>query len=74
MEQFPEEQFMIITDHDNAIIGFDVKTMVLVYSVNQILKNLQQHMTKDEAIEFFDYNISEAYVGEKTPLFIYDTN
>jgi hypothetical protein len=29
-------------------------------------------MNYDEAIEFFDFNISGSYVGEKTPIWCYD--
>jgi hypothetical protein len=27
-------------------------------------------MTYDEAVEYFNFNVSDAYVGEKTPAFI----
>jgi hypothetical protein len=29
-------------------------------------------MTHEEAIEFFDFNIAGAYVGEYTPIYMYE--
>lgn len=29
-------------------------------------------MSYEEAIEYFDYNVSGAYVGEKTPIWVDD--
>lgn len=44
---------------------------VLCYSVDMILSQLEQDgMTREEAQEFFDFNIIGAYMGEGTPLFI----
>lgn len=58
---------------DNAIIGVDYKQGKLVYSVELILEQLMEDsdMTLEEAIEYFDFNIGNAYVGEMTPLFIW---
>ena len=58
---------------DNAIIGVDYKQGKLVYSVELILEQLMvdSDMTLEEAIEYFDFNIGCAYVGEMTPLFIW---
>jgi hypothetical protein len=30
-------------------------------------------MTYEEALEFYDFNIGSAYVGEQTPIYIDDT-
>jgi hypothetical protein len=29
-------------------------------------------MSEEEAMEYFEYNVSNAYVGEKTPIWCYD--
>ena len=29
-------------------------------------------MTEEEALEYFDYNVQGAWVGEGTPIFVYD--
>lgn len=58
---------------DNAILGYSTELRV-VYSVNQIMETLVERdgMTPDEAIEYFEYNISCAYVGEYTPIYMYE--
>jgi len=46
---------------------------VLVYSVELCLDVLEQRgMTRDEAVDYFEYNVGGAYVGEETPIFVYD--
>ena len=58
---------------DEAIIGVDEKDMRLIYSVSKCIDILKKDgMNYDEAIEFFDFNISGSYVGEKTPIWCYD--
>ena len=58
---------------DDACIGTDYKSLRLVYSVERILQILieRDNMDMEEAIEFFDFNIGNAYVGEMTPLFVW---
>lgn len=62
---------------DDAIIGVstrDGSVSVLAYSVEKIIEILinDQEMDRDEAWEFFDFNISQLSIGEKTPLLVYD--
>ena len=46
---------------------------VLVYSVERCLDVLEERgMTRDEAVDYFEYNVGGAYVGEETPIFVYD--
>ena len=74
IENYPDETFLVMEGHDNAIIGVDMNTMRLVYSVTAILENLMaQGMDDEEAIEFYEYNIASAYFGEKTPVLCEDT-
>ena len=58
---------------DNAILGYSSDCRV-IYSVNQIMQTLVERdgMTPDEAIEFFNFNIECAYVGEYTPIYMYE--
>jgi hypothetical protein len=58
---------------DESIIGIDTKGRV-TYSVSKIIQTLinRDGMTEEEAREFFDFNIDGAYVGEYTPIFIYE--
>lgn len=61
---------------DKAIIGFEQNGWRVVYSRNSVIDILMERdgMDADEAIDFAEYNIFGAYVGEKTPLWIEDYN
>ena len=59
---------------DEAIIGVDYKQGKYVYSIELMLEKMMQeptNMTMEEAIEYFDFNIGCAYVGEMTPIYIW---
>lgn len=56
---------------DNAIIGISDGGKV-IYDIDKIISELcSQGMRHEEAIEWFDFNISSSYVGEYTPIHIY---
>jgi hypothetical protein len=47
--------------------------MRIIYSVKKCLDILEsQGMEMVEAIEYFDFNVKDAYVGEKTPIWCED--
>lgn len=58
---------------DSAIIGSEYHSHKVVYSIERILAVLMERdgMDMDEAVEFFDFNIAGAYVGEMTPLYVW---
>lgn len=71
----PEAMFLGSTEgeFDEAIIGIveSLSGNVLVYDVDRVLACLEkQGMDRNSAIEWFDYNIASAYMGEGTPVFI----
>jgi len=72
IEQYYEEDFLIADGFDEAIIGVEENEMRLIYSVSKCLKILEQDMSEIDAFEFFTYNVSGAYVGEKTPIWCWD--
>jgi hypothetical protein len=57
---------------DEAVIGVDLNTERLIYSVSKCIQVLCRDMSEEEAMEYFEYNVSNAYVGEKTPIWCYD--
>jgi len=59
---------------NDAVIGIDLNSMRLVYSVNKCTDILitRDGMTQEEAIEFLEFNTFGAYVGEKTPIWVHD--
>ena len=64
---------------DNALVGvyrprWTEELPIAVYSLTKTISELvEQGMDEEEAVEYFDYNIEGAYMGEYTPMFIDDT-
>ncbi len=70
------EEALICDGFDEAIIGVAQRINlgpVAAYSVEKILNILVERdgMTYEEAVEYFDFNIIGAGMGEFTPVFIY---
>jgi hypothetical protein len=67
---------MLVADgYDEAVLGIARRCSqpdLIAYDVEKIIEIL---MTRDdmtyEDVEFFDFNIAGAWVGEETPIFIY---
>lgn len=57
---------------DSACIGIDERSMRLIYSVRKCIKILMVDMDYDQAIEYFEFNISGAWVGDNTPIWCED--
>lgn len=72
IEQYYEEEFLIADGFDDAIIGVEENEMRLIYSVSKCLKILEQDMTELDAMEYFTFNVSGSYVGDKTPIWCWD--
>jgi len=71
-EQYQDESFLKADGFDEAIIGVDETSMRLIYSVSKCIQILCKDMNEEDAMEYFIYNVSGAYVGEKTPIWCYD--
>lgn len=63
---------MIKADGFNAaIIGVDNSAERIVYDKHKMIEILiKQGMTDDEAIEYLEYNVWCAYIGEHTPIYV----
>ena len=74
VERYPDEDFLIADGYDSAVLGVDTYKMVLIYSVVKVVEILveRDEMTPDQAMEFFDFNIAGAYMGEHTPIWLDD--
>jgi len=72
IDNFPDEEFLKADGFDEAIIGVDQYELRLIYSYSKCIKILMKDMSEEEAMEYFDYNVSGSYVGEKTPIWCYD--
>ena len=70
------EDALIADGLDEALIGVAERINlgpVASYSVEKIYEILMTRdgMTYEEAIEFFEYNIKGAWMGEYTPVYVY---
>ena len=72
IENYYEYDFLIADGFNDAVIGVDETSMRLIYSVSKCLEILQEYLDEEDAIEYFEYNVSGAYVGEQTPIWCYD--
>jgi hypothetical protein len=74
LDSYPDEDFLIADGLDEAIIGVDQSSMRLIYSVTNCISVLMKdgEMNEEDATDFFEFNVSGAYVGEKTPIWCYD--
>lgn len=68
-EHNPEALFA--DGHDHAIMGYSSDGRV-IYSVDLIVEGLMQDMSHEDALEYFSFNIECAYVGEYTPIYMYE--
>lgn len=72
LNNYPDDTFLLADGFDDAIIGLDEKEMRLIYSVSKCIDILSVDMSHEEAVEYFEFNVSGAYMGEKTPIWCYD--
>ena len=72
LEWYPEEELLIADGFDDAIIGVADDSMRLVYSIKKCVDILMKNMDEEDALEYFNFNVRCAYVGEKTPIWCID--
>lgn len=58
---------------DRAIMGYDCHGRV-IYSIDTIIETLVERdgMDWEEASEYFSFNIEGSWLGESTPIFMYE--
>ena len=74
-EELSEEfgDLLFADGFDDAILGVAERIgmeAVVAYSTPKIIEILARDMTEDEAVEYFEFNILGADVGERTPVFV----
>lgn len=66
---------MLPNGFNEAIIGLDTSTDVfrIIYDKDKMQQILidQDNMSETDAIEYLEYNVFNAYVGEGTPIYAY---
>jgi hypothetical protein len=67
-----DQQILTAVGFDEAFVGIGVQfnTPVAVYDYVKCIDILAEEMDYEDAIEFFEYNVIGAYVGEQTPIFL----
>ena len=72
MEILEEEECLTADGFDDALVGCTYGANVIaVYDINKMVEILMEEGTDyEDAVEFLDYNVVGAYLGEKTPLYI----
>jgi len=69
-----EHEFQYPTGHENAIVGVVERIgmdPVLCIDREVVLANLEaEGMTPEEAIEWFEFNILGAWMGDSTPCYL----
>jgi len=62
---------MILLDGlDDCIIGVSSKDCA-IYSYDRLVRHFNKDMSYEEAIEYVEFNIVGAYMGEYTPVIMY---
>jgi len=60
--------------YDDCIAGLGTRygqPSILIYDMARVLKKLESDgMTREEAVEYFHYNMIGAWVGDDTPAFL----
>jgi len=73
VEWFPDEEILKADGFDSAVIGIDVISMRLIYSYSLCVEILKSDdMSEEDALDYMEYNVVNAYVGDKTPIWCHD--
>ena len=69
-EEYPE--LLILDGFDEAIIGVVERAGLLAvcYDKSKILRILTRDMSEIEALEYYEFNILGAYMGESSPVYL----
>ena len=70
-----EDGLLLADGLEHAFIGlvmrFNVLDPIACYDVDEVIAGyIREGMTEEEAVEFFEFNVIGAWVGERTPCFI----
>ena len=72
MQVLEEEECLTADGFDDALVGCTYgANVVAVYDINKMVEILMEEGTDyEDAVDFLDYNVVGAYLGEKTPLYV----
>ena len=69
-DDYPD--LLTLDGFDEAIMGVveRIDLQVVCYNKTKILNILMKEMSHQEAIEYYEFNILGAYMGEATPVYL----
>jgi hypothetical protein len=72
-----DDKPLLADGFDSAVLGLSRGTLgadVAVYSIDRCIDILVKRdgMSEEEAIEFMNFNVLDAYMGPMTPIFVYE--
>lgn len=58
--------------YDEALLGIVYKTtgMVAVYDTIKIIEILNQEMSYEDSVDWYEFNIAGSYMGDQTPIYM----
>ena len=70
VDNFDDEELLFADGFDDAILGVCSSSYRVIYSVEEMIRILMDEgMEYIDAIEHLSFNVVNAYVGEKTPIY-----
>ena len=71
LETLDEEEILFVDGFDDAIVGFDHTSFRVIYDVQLMCMILaEEGMEPEDIRDHLDFNVLNAYVGEKTPIYM----
>jgi len=67
-----DEGLLFADGLDGAIIGIDPVSFRVVYSRSKAISIMARDMGEEEAAEFLEFNTFNAWMGERTPIWVED--
>ena len=72
-EDYGDEGVIILDGFESAFIGIVENGQGIpraCYDRSKVIAHLATAMSDEEALEYFDFNVAGAWVGEETPLWL----
>jgi hypothetical protein len=70
-DNYGDEELLVADGFDAAIIGItEGMEPVVAYDWDKCVEILRKDMSEEDAIEYMSFNVTGAYVGPRTPIFI----
>jgi hypothetical protein len=75
LDKYNDFDFVKVDGFDDAIIDVEENTMRLVYSISKCVDIImaEEGMYEEEALNFFDDEYRNKYLGDLTPIWVNDT-